>query len=348
MRSPLAAPFAPTCPRCRFLARPASPLTLAGGASSDADAVRHGVLVCAAAECGARYPVIDGLAVLVPDLEHYLSEAAVYLLTRDDLPAETMDLIGASLPANSFFDAARQHLSSYARDHYGAWDPEESPDAPPPGSSWTLIEAGLARAGSVEGPIVELGCAAGGGCFRLAEQLGLPVLGIDLSAPLIRLAQHVVDRGTVRYPRRIAGTAYRDREFPLPFARRGLVDFWLADALTPPLASATAGLVLAVNVIDCVQDPERLIASVADLLRPGGKAILATPFDWSVTATARERWLGGRTAHDAPPSLTSVLVKESRLRLVSIEPDLPWTIRLHERATMTYRVELVLAERVAD
>jgi SAM-dependent methyltransferase len=344
LRLSLAEHFTPICPRCRAEGRPAAPLRLAGGIPDD-EPVRHGQLVCAAGECGARYPIIDGLAVLVPDLDRYLGDAAVYLLTRDDLPAETMDLIGAHLPTNSFFDAARQHLSSYARDHYGEWDREDSSDPSPPGSSWSLVEAGLARAGNVAGPVVELGCAAGGGCFRIAERLGLPVLGLDLSAPLIRLAQQISERGSVRYPRRMSGTAYRDRAFALPFTRRGLVDFWLADALTPPLAPGTAGLVIAVNLVDCVQDPARLISVVADLLRPGGKAILATPFDWSVAATPRERWLGGRSATETAPSLAAALAAEPRLCALAIEPDLPWTIRLHDRATMHYRVELMLAER---
>jgi SAM-dependent methyltransferase len=344
LRLALADSFTPVCPRCRAEGRPGAPLGLTGDRPNDAP-VRHGRLLCPATECGAVYPIIDGLAVLVPDLDRYLGDAAVYLLTRDDLPAETMDLIGAHLPANSFFDAARQHLSSYARDHYGAWDPEDASATPLPGSSWRLVEAGLARAGAVEGPVVELGCAAGGGCFRIAEQLGLPVLGLDLSAPLIRLAQQVSERGSVRYPCRMAGTAYRDRAFPLPFAKRELVDFWLADALTPPLAAGSAGLVIAVNLVDCVQDPGRLIATVADLLRPGGKAILATPFDWSVAATPRERWLGGRSAGEPPPSLVAALAGEARLSMLAHESDLPWAIRLHERATMNYRVELILAER---
>jgi SAM-dependent methyltransferase/uncharacterized protein YbaR (Trm112 family) len=343
VRISLAENFPPTCPRCRAADRPTAGLAFAG-AVPNGDPVRHGVLVCGAAECGARYPVIDGLAVLVPDLERYLGEAAVYLLMRDDLPAETMDLLGAHLPANSYYDAARQHLSSYARDHYGPFDPEEAGDSLP-GSSWSLIEAALARAGAVAGPVVELGCAAGGGCFQIADRLGVPVLGIDLSAPLIRLAHEIGARGRVRYPRRAAGTAYVERDFPLPLRHRELVDFWLADALNPPLEPGRAGLVLAINLIDCVSDPARLIGIVADLLCPGGKAILATPFDWSVAATPREHWIGGKSSRDRPPSLAGAIAAEPRLDTVASEPDLPWAIRLHDRATMTYRVEMMVVER---
>jgi SAM-dependent methyltransferase len=306
--------------------------------------VRHGVLVCAAPDCGARFPVIDGLAVLVPDLEHYLAEAAVYLLMRDDLPGDTVDLLGAHLPPGSYYDAARQHLSSYARDHYGSFDPAET-DEIGPGSSWNLVETGLTHAGSVDGPIVEFGCATGGGCFRIAERLGLPVLGIDLSAPLIRLATEIGRSGRVRYPRRSAGTAYVEHAFPLPFQRRELVDFWLADALSPPLEPGSAGLVLAINLFDCVKDPARLVATIADMLRPGGKAILATPFDWSVAATPRDRWFGGKSVLDSPPSMKEAIAAEPRLDIIACETDLPWSIRLHDRATMAYRVEMQIVRK---
>ena len=63
--------------------------------------------------------------MLVPDLPRYLAEVGVYLLARDDLWAPVADLLGAVTPPGAWFDAARQHLSGYVRDHWGACDPSD-------------------------------------------------------------------------------------------------------------------------------------------------------------------------------------------------------------------------------
>jgi len=120
----------------------------------------QGVLACTAEGCGKQFPVIDGVPVLVADLPRFLNEAGVYLLARDDLWAPVADLLGSVLPPGSWFDATRQHLSGYARDHWGAFDAADR-DTPAPGQAWGLAEAGLALAGAVCGPVVELGAAAG-------------------------------------------------------------------------------------------------------------------------------------------------------------------------------------------
>ena len=299
----------------------------------------QGVLGCEA--CGARYPVLDHLPLLVPDVSRYLAEAGVYLLARDDLSHAVADLIGARLPPGLWFDAMRQHLSGYVRDH---WADAADTEGPSPGQAAALAKAGLKLAGEVSGPVIELGASAGGVTRCLAEWLDAPVLGIDLSAPLARFAARALRGGRQAYPLRMAGTAYAERHVVTAPPVRGTAEVWLADAVAPPVADGVAGLVVALNLLDCVADPVALLRSAAALLRPGGKLVLATPCDWSPTATPPEAWVGARHAEEAMPDLGLWAAAQSGLRLLGAEEQ-PWLVRVHARAAMQYRASVIALER---
>ena len=304
----------------------------------------QGILECTAEACRARFPVIDGVPVLVADLPRFLNEAGVYLLAREELWAPVADLFGSSVPPGNWFDATRQHLSGYVRDHWGSFDAMDRA-APAPGQAWGLARAALDLAGEVSGPVVELGAAAGGVTRRLAEALDTAVLGLDLSAPLARFAARALRGGTLRYPLRLRGTAYEERQITVPPPERGSCAIWIADALVPPIAPGSAGLVVALNLLDCVSDPKALLRAAAALLRPGGHLLLCTPFDWNTAATPVEAWVGARSTDTAEPDLGLWAATTSGLQLIARSDALGWDVRVHARATMHYRAELVVLRR---
>jgi SAM-dependent methyltransferase/uncharacterized protein YbaR (Trm112 family) len=330
--------FRPHCPLCRTRGREA-PLELTAWQASG-----QGILTCSADDCRRRFPVIDGVPVLVADLPRFLSDAGVYLLARDDLWAPVGDLLGSVLPPGNWFDATRQHLSGYVRDHWGVFDSSDRL-APAPGQAWALAEAGLALAGTVSGPVVDLGAAAGGVTRRLSERFDSPVLGIDLSAPLARFGARALRGGSFRYPLRLAGTAYEERELTVPPPARDNAEIWIGDALSPPLGAGCAGLVLALNLLDCVSDPAALLRAAASLLRPGGHLLLSTPLDWSTAATPAEAWVGARSVESAAPDLAVWAEQVCGLQVVARTIEHGWNVRVHARATMHYRAEILVLRR---
>jgi SAM-dependent methyltransferase/uncharacterized protein YbaR (Trm112 family) len=332
--------FVPYCPSCRVRGV-ASPLEISAWHGSP---LGDGLLQCPADACLRQFPVIDGIPVLVADLPRFLNDAGVYLLARNDLWGPIADMLGSVLPPGNWFDATRQHLSGYVRDHWGSYDSSDRL-APLPGQAWALAEAALTLAGEVAGPIVELGAAAGGVTRALADRFDSPVLGLDLSAPLARFAARALAGGRFRYPLRIAGTAYEERELVVPPPRRDNAQIWIADAMVPPLADGCAGLVLALNLLDCVSDPAVLLRSAAALLRPGGHLLLCTPFDWSTAATPVEAWVGARSAQSAAPDIGQWAQRVCGLELAARTGEHAWNVRVHSRATMHYRAEILVLKR---
>ena len=200
------------------------------------------------------------------------------------------------------------------------------------------------------GRVIDAGCGAGRTAFTLARQHPAAlVLGIDMHLGLLRLARAAA-AGRVSYPRRRNGLIYDRRSFPVALAGAGRVDFWACDALALPFAPAAADLVLSLNLFDSVTDPPALLQSLARVLRPGGRLLLGTPFDWSTRATPVEAWVGGhsqRADDSGEPAarLRALLGGGGALEPIAEDPDWPWQTRLHDRATVRYRCHLLALAR---
>ena len=107
--------------------------------------VFEGVLVCSNPQCQCEYPIIDGVPIIVAQVRTYVSQGILPIITRTDLSDTMESLLGDCCGPGSSFDVQRQHLSTYAFDHYGDLDPQETEDAPvPPGSVPRLVKEGLA------------------------------------------------------------------------------------------------------------------------------------------------------------------------------------------------------------
>ena len=350
------APHCPVCARDRALQ---PPLVLAEGyAEGDGD-VAAGILLCGDAACRHEYPIVDGIPVIMPDLRRHLGERAIELLLRDDLDPATLGLIGDALGPDSWLDVVRQGVSTYAWDSYADLDPLEANAEPRPGAARRCLEALLALAApwpqGGTGRALDLGCAGGRTSFELAANGNALVLGIDGNLALLRLARRVAMTGAGSYARRRIGTVYDRRSFTADLPGRHRVDFWACDALALPFKAASADLVLALNLLDCVAEPRLLLASLARVLRPGGAMLLATPFDWSTRATPVAGWLGGHSqrgpgAGAAEPLLRALVTEGAHPLsipglLVSGEGECRWHTRLHDRSAVTYQSHLLAARR---
>ena len=342
--------FAPVCPVCARAGRPAARLVLAHIAARTDEAILAGTLHCP--DCQHEYPIIDGVPVIVPELRRLLSERGLEMLLRDDLDPSLQSMLGDAIGPDSWLDVIRQTQSTYMWDGYADLDPSEIPGTPIPGAARRCLARLLELAGpATPQHILDLGCAAGRTSFDLATaHPGALVLGLDIHLGLLRLAQGAA-AGQVAYPRRRIGLVYDHRRFTVDIAGAERVDFWACDALALPFAPGIAQLCVALNLLDCVPDPRRLLESMATAVQPEGHILFATPYDWSTRATPLEAWLGGhsqRAPHGGAGEafLHALLDGPSPhaipgLSRLAEQAEFPWQTRLHDRSAVHYRSHLM-------
>ncbi|MFC6486417.1 methyltransferase domain-containing protein [Nitratireductor sp. GCM10026969] len=347
----------PVCPVCRSRGGADTCLSVTIAEAQQRDEIESGIIGCPT--CGAEFPVVDGMPILVPDVRRFVEENLFYLLARTDLTPAVESLLGDAAGAASGLQSIRQHVSSYVWDHWGDKDPAEkepAPGAASPGSIVRALERGLdlLSVDLPDGPVLDLGCGPGRPVAELASRTGRMVLGIDLSIPLARAARRALVGGEVDYPRRRGGVVYDRRRFAVSAADPRLVDVWICDALALPFPPETFGLVTAMNVLDCVTRPRQALVEIDRILKLAGETLLSLPFDWTGHVTPMEEWLGGhsqRAPHEgSAEAILEMLLADGAmaagsLRRIGTPVEVPWHVRLHNRSCMHYTAHLLAARR---
>ena len=349
----------PLCPVCRSSGAGDFPIRLSQVEREVAEHILEGTLHCSNDNCLREFPILDGIPLIIANLRQYVSDNLQAITNRSDLAERTESLLADCCGPGATFGVTRQHLSSYAWDHYGNLDPQEAAAPTHPGSTQANLATGLQMAGTwPPGAVIDVGCSVGRGAFELAGRVADLVLGVDLNYPMLRMAATALREGIVRYPRRRVGLVYDRREFRAHFAHAERVDFWACDITALPFTAGTFSLAANMNVLDCVYAPRQLLNSVAQVLKTGGKAIFTSPYDWSPNATPLEAWLGGHSQRSPNAGSSEAMLRLlltpgahpgsiPNLRLVAELDRLPWQVRLHDRSVMEYQSHLVVAERIA-
>jgi len=339
-----------------------------------AEHVEEGILRCSDTGCRHEFPILDGVPLIVPQLRDYVRGWSERIRSREPFSDAVESLLGDCCGSGTSFEDERQRLSSYAWDHWADHDPQElaavnagSPTnvRPLPGSICRLLVAGLepvlvAAPRLPDGPVIDMGCAVGRTSCELADRLQRPVIGIDLDLSLLRVAGQARDRGEVCYPRRRVGLAYDRRSFgireDLAHAAKKWVDFWCCDATVLPFADEQFAIASSLNLLDCVASPITHLRELGRCLQPFGHGIVASPYDWSPSATPVEAWLGGHSQRGEGHGMSERLVRAlltpgahpaavADLSIIAEQPDAAWQVRLHDRGVMHYRSDLLIVEK---
>lgn len=347
---------------CRGLEAAAEPLTVGSTwrRSPGGEHVMEGLLACPRAACAASFPIIDGIPVIRPDAVDYVARAHALMMRRSDLAAPLAHLLDECAGARSGEDSARQHAASYG------WDGFAEDEAAGAVSRMRLALDELSRSADGRLPtaadlgagdlVLDLGCGVARSSLDLAAAGPARVLGLDANWPLLRIAAGVLADGVARFPVRRTGLIFDDLAVAVDHPGRERTDVWCADAHAIPLPDASVSLVVALNVLDCLHDPVRGLQEVRRVLKPGGVLHLACPFDWSASATPASSWIGGHSPMGQgggdPASLLAALLTPGAhaqsiegLELVTSRDDIPWRVRVHDRATMHYRAMGLIARR---
>jgi uncharacterized protein YbaR (Trm112 family)/SAM-dependent methyltransferase len=293
-------------------------------ARADGDEVLEGVLRCG--HCGKRYPIVDGIPIMVPDPGAWLGRELVGLVDPE-LGPEVLELLAAPGPDDAPMARLAELLSIYLDAHWGdrATPP---PDGPPArGELWAKVGARSVRVAAA----VELGCSVGRGLHELSRRADLTV-GVDTNLAALRRARRIVAGAELRYARRAAGRHYTAARIGAA-AAPGRVELVCADAQDPPLPPRRFNRVAALNVVDVVHDPVTILGVVEGLCSPGGEVILASPYAWQSGFVGEGHRIG---AHDPGREVVRRL-EEWGLGLEE-ESNIEWVLRRDARSAATYVV----------
>jgi SAM-dependent methyltransferase/uncharacterized protein YbaR (Trm112 family) len=346
----------PVCAVCRSRSTTgAAPLTISHSIVQYDEDIIEGLLRCSNAACQFEYPIIDGIPFLIPNLRDFLSSNINEIRARTDLDNMTMSVLGDCCGGDSQFAVTRQQLASYAWGHYGDLDPE-SVDSNAGSTATVLKSFGDLRQGLPGGPLADIGCSVGRATFELAARTERLTVGIDVNVGMLRLASSILRTGQVSYPRRHVGIVYGQRQFPSPFSRPDLVDFWACDAMSLPFVDGLFAGSVCLNTLDSVPSPVALLQSLARVSQPGSLVRMACPYDWSAAVTPIEGWIGGHSQRADHGGLSETILHgllqegtegvSGRFAVEDEQRDVPWVVRLHDRSQMHYSVHAMTLRRL--
>lgn len=325
----------PICPGCR---------TLTGDRLDVRTVERRGdLLVC---ECGRRYPIVDGVPIVLADPTAYLRDEIATVIEREVTP-DVAAVLAAGGPDDAPYPRLLEHLSLYLDAHWGdrATPP---PDGPGAGLAVAAVRERIAaRAAHPVGLAVELGCSTG----RIVAELAAGaehVVGLDLHHGAVRRARRLLAGEPVTYGRRITGRRYAPATID-PGDRAVAADrltLLCGDALDPPLVPGMFDRVVALNLLDSLASPRGLLRVVDGLCAPGGELILTSPYAWASSVMDDRERLDG---DDPAATLTAMLQDGTGLGAryaIEDEAELPWTLRRDARSAATYCIHYVRARRL--
>ena len=308
------------------------------GLKLDGGEVVEGILRCTG--CPRRYPILDGVPVVVRDLAALLSTAAFSLLGRDVAP-EVLGLLAESAGSDQAPVAHEAMLASSYLDASWGDRAEPRPDGPGEPFGFAALAGKLAsREGARVGRAVELGCGVGRGLAQIARGADLAI-GLDASPWALRCARRLLAGERLAYARRSSGRTF----FPAAIEPGSLAapaaQLLCADALSPPLTPGTFDRVVALNLLDTVRSPLQLLDVAVALLARGGELLVAAPYAWKSALTEDHELLQFRD----PAAALRREVEARGLRIEDEDLHVPWTLRRDARAASLYDVHYLLARK---
>lgn len=140
------------------------------------------------------------------------------------------------------------------------------------------------------------------------------VVALDKDPAMLKMLTEMVDPQADGHPILLQASAdgwHTPVEVALPRALKrasDLIQVVCADAVDPPFAPKVFNLVVAIDLLESVAEPVRLLRVLDRLLMPGGLLLLGTSFSWDPKVTPRSNRLAAAVPHVRRPD--KILLKE--------------------------------------
>jgi len=316
----------------------------------------EGVLQCK--QCKANYPVISGVAVIMPQVTtwcrnnyHYIQSGAAL---ANGISSEMQQWLAdrqwqlGNSPINNYYESERWN-TIFTATHYDSVSRGDS-DPSPLGKFiesqpqvFEVAEQMISR--QLEQPVtraLDIGTNVGGMSLRLSAH-AKEVTGIDTSFNSILTARKIQCRQPVAqksYRRYHDGHHYEERDLEHQVDN---TEFLVASIFNLP-TEGKYDLVTALNVIDVVEDPRQFLSTLTKLVADDGLLLLTSPYSWGSDDVPIDNWLGATA--DRPSSIATLEEIEKRGFSIVEECDhIPWVLREHQRWYRVFLNHCILARK---
>ena len=341
----------------------ADPVLFPGGGADD---VAQAVLRCDG--CGARYPVICGVPVLIPSVEDWIRGNYWFLLGfAEEMGAPPTSIrpflrkaaaASGEMPPRQLYDRrwstrVAKFVSSYLISHHLGLEKldllspaqrrlaAEMAGEGGPHEVLSGMLADLEEPVAEKGPALDVGCSVGGMTARLAGGDRLAV-GADTSFESLVWARSLL-RGRPGPPERVPVFTEGDNRVEIPLVPRkgGRCEFVLARGEALPFAGGCFQVAASCNLIDVLEQPPSLLDEKRRLLKPGGVLLLSSPFLHTAVGVRRCLAPEGRM----PADVLRALLDERGFTVTAERENVPWVLYHYQRRLDFYQTFCLAARR---
>lgn len=284
----------------------------------------EGVLICP--ECNGQYPIIDGVAIIVPNLESYCANRITmlgqwFIQIKSDKLKEFIKNISLSIESktcNDRYETDGLYFQSYKWLHNENFESDKFLHL----MRWKIKPSDVYRklTSSImfnpEGMALDLGCSLGLATFELSKKFSF-VFGIDKSFSFIREARKK------QIDQNISNT-----------------EFFVGDIVQLPFRSQKFDLIFGLNIIEFVSI-ENLLKLVHNLLKPHSNFIITSPYDYN-----REMVFD----QEIDDKVIRNILKKNGFEIsqrTEKESFIPWILKINERTYLFYFLDYIEAKKIS-
>lgn len=278
-------------------------------------------------DCKQKYPIIDGIAIIVNNFVEYCSERMItfgkWLLEveSDKLKNFLKDIV-ADIDKRNIKDNKYENDGLYYQSYKWLHNENFESDKFLHLLRWKIKPSDIYRklAASViyspEGMGLDLGCALGLSTFEIAKKFAF-VVGVDTSFSFIKEARKKSrDQGITN------------------------TEFIVSDILNLPFKNQKFDLIFGLNIIEFVPI-NRLLEVAHSLLKPHCTFIITSPYDYNRENVYEQKMddiLMRKTIEKNGFEISHRTQKESFI---------PWMLKINERTYLFYFLDLIEAKKIS-